>query len=76
LAGDVVFIGEMRNAYKILVGKAGDERPLERPKRRWENNIPMQLKMSVCEDAGYIHPAEDTEQFWILVNPVMNVRFS
>jgi hypothetical protein len=36
--------GEMRNAYKILVGKPEWKRPLGRPRRRWENNIIMDLK--------------------------------
>jgi len=35
--------GEMRNAYKILVGKHERKRPIVRPRRRWENNIRMDL---------------------------------
>jgi hypothetical protein len=35
---------EMRNAYKILVGKSEGKRPLERPRYRWEDNIEMDLK--------------------------------
>jgi hypothetical protein len=36
--------GEKRNAYRILVGKPGGKRPLERPRRRWENNFRMDLR--------------------------------
>jgi hypothetical protein len=36
--------GEKRNAYKILVGKPGGKRPLEKPGRRWVNNIKIYLR--------------------------------
>jgi hypothetical protein len=37
-------MGEMRNAYKILIGKPEGRRPCGRPRRRWEDNIRMDLK--------------------------------
>jgi hypothetical protein len=37
-------MGEKRNEYKILVGKPEGKRPLERPRRRWENNIKIDLR--------------------------------
>jgi hypothetical protein len=37
--GNVAPMGEMKNAYDILVGKPEGKRPLGRPRRRWENNI-------------------------------------
>jgi hypothetical protein len=40
---------EMRNAYKILVGKPEGKRPLRRPRRRWKDNIKMDLKEVGCE---------------------------
>jgi hypothetical protein len=43
-AGHVARIGAKRNANRILVGKADGKRPLGRPKRRWVNNIKMDLK--------------------------------
>jgi hypothetical protein len=43
-AGYVISMGEMRNTYKILVGKPEGKRPLGRPKRRWEDNIRMDLR--------------------------------
>jgi hypothetical protein len=48
-------MGEMRSAYKILVGKPERKRPLGRPMRRWEDNIKMDLKgigWEVCALAG------------------------
>jgi hypothetical protein len=38
--------GEMKNEYKILVGKLQVRRPLERPTRKWENNIKIYLKVT------------------------------
>jgi hypothetical protein len=43
-AGHVARIGERRNAYRILVGKPEGRRSLGRPRRRWENNIKMDLR--------------------------------
>jgi hypothetical protein len=43
-AGHVVRGGKMRNAFKILVGKSEENRPIKRPKRRWEDNIKMNLR--------------------------------
>jgi hypothetical protein len=44
LAGHVARMGEKRNAYRILVGKSEGKRPLERPRRRWVDNIKMDLR--------------------------------
>jgi hypothetical protein len=43
-AGHVALMGEKRGAYRILVGRPEGRRPLERPRRRWEDNIKMELK--------------------------------
>jgi hypothetical protein len=43
-AGDGANIGEKRNAYKILVGKSEGKRSLGRPRRRWEDNIKMDIR--------------------------------
>jgi hypothetical protein len=42
-AGHVACIGAKRNAYRILLGKPEGKKPLGRPRRRWENNIKMDL---------------------------------
>ena len=43
MAGYVARMGEGRGVYRVLVGKPGGRRPLGRPRRRWENNIKMDL---------------------------------
>jgi hypothetical protein len=43
-AGNVARMGEKRSAYRILLGKSGEKRPLGRPRRRWEDNIKMDLR--------------------------------
>jgi hypothetical protein len=43
-AGHVTRMGETKNAYKILVGKPGGKKPLGRPRRRWVDNIKMDLR--------------------------------
>jgi hypothetical protein len=49
LAGHVASMGEMRNAYKILVERPEGKTPLGRPRRRWEDNIIMDLTAAVAE---------------------------
>jgi hypothetical protein len=44
-AGHVVRMGERRGVYRVLVGKPEGKRPLERPRRRWEDNVKTDLKM-------------------------------
>jgi hypothetical protein len=48
MGGNTERMGEMRNAYKILVGKPEWRRPLERPRRRWEEIIGMDLREIGC----------------------------
>jgi hypothetical protein len=44
----------MRNSYKILVGKPEGERPLDRSRHRWKDNIKMELIQTGCEDMSWI----------------------
>jgi hypothetical protein len=53
-AGHVLCMGEMRNAYTILVGKPRRKRPLGRPRHRWEDNISMDLWKVVLKGIGFI----------------------
>jgi hypothetical protein len=67
-AGHVARVGEMRDAYKILVGMPEGKRPLGRPRHRWEVIIKMDLGVD------WIHLAQDGHQLRALVNMVMNLR--
>jgi hypothetical protein len=56
-AGHGARVGETRNAYKILVGKSEGERPLGRPRGRWEDNIRMDLRETEWEVVDWTHLA-------------------
>jgi hypothetical protein len=66
--------GEKRNAYRILVGKPERKRPLGRTRRRWEDNIRMDLREIGWGDMDWIDLAQDRHQWRALVNTVMNLR--
>jgi hypothetical protein len=65
--------GEKRNAYRILVGKPGG-RPLGRPRRRWVDNIKMDLREIGLNGVDWIDMAEDKDQWRALVNTVLNLQ--
>jgi hypothetical protein len=67
-------MGEMRNAYKILVEKAEGKRPLGRPGRRWEDNIKLDLREIGLERVNWINLAQDRDQWRSLENTVMNLQ--
>jgi hypothetical protein len=66
--------GEKRNAYRILVGKPEGKRPLGRPRRRWVNNIKLDLRETGWDGKDCIDLAQDRDQWTVLVNTVMNLR--
>jgi hypothetical protein len=72
--GHVASMGEMRHAYKILIGQPADKRPLGRPRHRWEDNIVMDHREMVWEGVDWMHLAQDRDQWRALVNTVMNLR--
>jgi hypothetical protein len=74
LAGHVARMGEMRNAYKILVGKPDGYRPLGGHKRKWEDNIRMHLGERGRDGVDWTHLAQERDQWRTLVNTVMNLR--
>jgi hypothetical protein len=72
--GHVERMGEKRNAYRILVGNPEGKRPLGRPRRRWVDNIIMDLRAIRCDGGYWIDVAQDRDQWWALVKAVMNLR--
>jgi len=73
-AGHVERMGERRGVYRVLVGKPEGKRSLGRPRRRWEDNIKMDLQEVGCEGMDWIELAQDRDRWRALVNAVMNLR--
>jgi hypothetical protein len=73
-AGHVARMGKGRNVYRVLVGKPKGKRLLGRLRRRWENEIKMDLREIDWGGAEWIHLAQDTDHWWALVSSVMNLR--
>jgi hypothetical protein len=73
-AGHVARMGEVRGDYNILVGRPEGRRPLGRPRRRWEDNISMNLREIGFGDVDWIHWAQYRDRWRALVNTVMNLR--
>jgi len=62
LAGHVARMGERRGVYRVLVGKPEGKRPLGRPRRRWEDNIKMDLQEVGCGGMDLIELAQDRDR--------------
>jgi len=75
-AGHVVRTGKITNAYEVLVGKPEWKRPLERLRQIWEDNIRMDLKEVGWEVVHWMHLDPNRDQWWVLVNTVMNLRLA
>ena len=65
---------QFTNAYRVLVGKPESKRPLGRPRRRWEENIKMDLREVDCDSRDWIALAGDRDQWRVYVRAVMNLR--
>ena len=65
---------EGRGVHKVLVGKPQGQRPLGRPRRRWENNIRMDLQEVGRGCGDWMDLAQDRDRWRALVSTVMNFR--
>ena len=72
--GHVARMEEGRGVHKVLVGKPEGKRPLGRPRRRWEDNIKMDLQEVVRGCGHWMELAQDRERRRALVSTVMNFR--
>jgi hypothetical protein len=72
-AGHVACMGEWRGVFRVLVGKPEGKRPLGRPRRRWEDNIKMDLQEVECGGMDWIELAQGRKRWRALVNVVMNL---
>jgi hypothetical protein len=73
-AGNVARRGEKRNSYRLFLGKPEGKRPLGRPRRRWVDNIRMDLGEVGWDDVNWIGLAKDRNRWRALVNSVLNLQ--
>jgi hypothetical protein len=69
-------VGERRGVYRVLVRKLEGKRPLGRPRRRWEDNIKMDLQKVLCAGVDWIELVRDRDRWRALVNAATNLRVS
>ena len=72
--GHVTRMGEGKGVYRVLVGKPGGKTPMGRTRRRWENNIKMDLREVECRGMDWTELAQDSDRWWAVVNAAMNLR--
>jgi hypothetical protein len=70
-AEHVARMGERRVLYRVLVGKRERKRPLGRPRRRWEDNLKIDLQELDCEGMDWIELAQDRDRWLAPVNALM-----
>jgi hypothetical protein len=73
-AGHVARMGEGRGVYMVLVGRPEGKRPLGRPRRRWEDNIKLDLREIGIDVVNWIQVAQDRARWRTFVKTVMNLR--
>jgi hypothetical protein len=73
IGGEYSTMGDMRNVYKLLVRKPEGKRPLGRNRRRWEDNIRMDLREIGRESVDWMYLADDRDQWRSLVITAMNL---
>jgi hypothetical protein len=72
--GHVARMGEGRGVYRVLVGRPEGKRPLGRPRRRWEDNIKLDLREIGIDGANWIQLDQERIHWRAFVNTVMNLR--
>jgi len=70
---EVALMGERKSVYRVLAGKPEGKRSHGRPRRRWEDNIKMDLQELGCGDMDCIEQVQDRERWRAFVNAVMNL---
>jgi len=73
-AGHVACMGEGRGVCRVLVGKPEGKRPLGRPRRRWDDNIKMDIQEVGCGGMEWIELAQDRDRWQAIVTAVMNLQ--
>ena len=73
-AGHVALMGEGRGVHEVLVGKPEGKRPLGRPRRRWEDNIKIDLREVGGGGGDWMELAQDRNRWRALVGTVRNLR--
>jgi hypothetical protein len=73
-AGHVACMGEGTNVYRVLVEKPEGKRSFERPRRRWEDGIKIDIREISWVDVKWIRLAQDRDRWRAVVNAVMNLR--
>ena len=74
MGGHVARMGERRGLYRVLVGKPEVKRPLGRPRRRWEDNIKVDVQQVRCGCMDWIDLAQDRDRWQTLLSAVINLR--
>ena len=75
-AGHVARMEEGRSAFKILTGRPAGKRNLGRPRRRWEDNIRMDLEEIDINSCNWVDSAQDRDYWRALVNAASNLQVS
>ena len=73
-AGQLARMEEGRSALKILTGNLTGKRPLGRPRRRWEDNIRMDLEEIGINAGNWVDSAQDRDYWRVLLNAALNLR--
>jgi hypothetical protein len=74
MGGHVALRGEGRGVHRVLVGKPEGKTPLGRPRRRWEDNIKMDLQEVGGGCGNWMELAQNRDRLRALVSTVMNLR--